>query len=298
MLQHFMKKQVSPIFYSEHLPQLYYMGKVLPEISSYPRILHSHAEHVEISIIYSGTSEYLIGDKRQLIRPGDIIIYNAGVVHDELSSANAQIGNYFFAVGNLQIPHLCANALIPANINPVFHIPQGFDDVICLCEIMLSHFEHPSAWSQYMIHYETQALLEIIWRVIHTEQRPQEPHPNYYLGYKIQNYIDTHYLEPLTMKQISTALGMSESYISHVFKDMLGYPPMQYALRKKIGEAQTLLISTDYSISQIAQMVGFDAQSHFNKLFSKYVGISPGQFRKNYRKTQQADSTNQAGCCQ
>lgn len=298
MLQHFMKKQVSPIFYSEHLPQLYYMGKVPPEISSYPRILHSHAEHVEISIIYSGTSEYLIGDKRQLIRPGDIIIYNAGVVHDELSSANAQIGNYFFAVGNLQIPHLCANALIPANINPVFHIPQGFDDVICLCEIMLSHFEHPSAWSQYMIHYETQALLEIIWRVIHTEQRPQEPHPNYYLGYKIQNYIDTHYLEPLTMKQISTALGMSESYISHVFKDMLGYPPMQYALRKKIGEAQTLLISTDYSISQIAQMVGFDAQSHFNKLFSKYVGISPGQFRKNYRKTQQADSTNQAGCCQ
>ena len=69
MLQHFMKKQVSPIFYSEHLPQLYYMGKVLPEISSYPRILHSHAEHVEISIIYSGTSEYLIGDQRQLIRP-------------------------------------------------------------------------------------------------------------------------------------------------------------------------------------------------------------------------------------
>lgn len=153
---------------------------------------------------------------------------------------------------------------------------------------MLSHFEHPSVWSPYIIHCETQALLEIIWRVIHAEQRTQEPHPNFYLGYKIKNYIDLHYLEPLTMKRISSALGMSESYISHVFKDMLGYPPMQYALRKN-REAQTLLISTDYPISQVAQMVGFDAQSHFNKLFSKYVGISPGQFRKNYRKAQQAD---------
>lgn len=291
MLQHFMKTQVSPCFCSEHPPQLFYMGKILPEISSYPRILHSHAEHVEISIIYSGTSEYLIGDQRQLIRPGDVIIYNAGVVHDELSNANAQIGNYFFAIGNLQMPHLRANALIPDNVNPVFHIQQDFEEIKLLSETMLSHFEHPSVWSQYMIHYETQALLEIIWRVIHTEQRPHEPPPNYYLGYKIQNYIDTHYLEPLTMKQISAALGMSESYISHVFKDMLGYPPMQYALRKKIGEAQTLLISTGYPISQIAQMVGFDAQSHFNKLFSKYVGISPGQFRKNYRKAQQADET-------
>lgn len=289
MLQHFMKKQVSPIFYSEHLPQLYYMGKVLPEISSYPRILHSHADHVEISIIYSGTSEYLIGDQRQLIRPGDVIIYNAGVIHDELSSENAQIGNYFFAVGDLQVPRLPANALFPDNVNPVFHIQQDFDEIKLLSETMLSHFEHPSVWSPYIIHCETQALLEIIWRVIHAEQRTQEPHPNFYLGYKIKNYIDLHYLEPLTMKQVSSALGMSESYISHVFKDMLGYPPMQYALRKKIGEAQTLLISTDYPISQIAQMVGFDAQSHFNKLFSKYVGISPGQFRKNYRKAQQAD---------
>lgn len=285
MLQHFMEEDVCPLFYSEHPPQLYYMGKVLPEISSYPRIMHSHAEHVEISIIYSGTSRYLIGDQRQLIQPGDIIIYNAGVVHDELSSEDAQIGNYFFAVGNLKIPHLAANALIPDHVNPVFHIRQDFDHIKALCENMLSHFEHSSIWSEYIVHYEMQALLEIIWRVIYAAQQPQQPHPNYYLGYKIKNYIDAHYREQLTMKQLSTALGISESYISHVFKDMLGYPPMQYALRKKIGEAQTLLISTDYSIFRIAQMVGFDAQSHFNKLFGKYVGISPGQFRKNYRET-------------
>ncbi len=90
-----------------------------------------------------------------------------------------------------------------------------------------------------------------------------------------KEYIEEHYHEPISLKDICRDLGLSESYVSHTFKDMLGYSPMQYALRCKIGEAQTLLISTDYSITEIARMVGFDAQSHFNQRFIKYVGISP-----------------------
>ena len=95
--------------------------------------------------------------------------------------------------------------------------------------------------------------------------------------------MNAHYRERLTVQQMSRDLHLSESYISHVFREMLGCPPMQYILRKRIGEAQTLLISTDYPISRIAQMVGFDSQSHFNKRFRAYVGIAPGQFRKNYK---------------
>ncbi|NBH79892.1 AraC family transcriptional regulator [Clostridiaceae bacterium] len=98
-----------------------------------------------------------------------------------------------------------------------------------------------------------------------------------------KEYIEEHYHEPISIKDICRDLGLSESYVSHTFKDMLGYSPMQYALRCKIGEAQTLLISTDYSITEIARMVGFDAQSHFNQRFIKDVGISPSKFRKNCR---------------
>lgn len=283
MLQHFVENPIISHFHSETQPQLYYMGKILPEISTYPRILHSHPDHVEISIIYSGTSEYLIGNQRQLIEPGDVIVYNAGVVHDELSSAETQIGSYFFAVGNLSLPHLPPNALISSGVNPVFHIKQDFGTIQTLCEAMLAHFEQKSVWSPRIVHYETMALLEIIWQVIHEEQQMQIPHPQDHVGQRIVAYIDEHYREPLTMKQLSEALHLSESYISHVFREMIGCPPMQYILRKKIGEAQTLLISTEDSISRIAQTVGFDSQSHFNKRFRSYVGISPGQFRKNYK---------------
>ncbi len=283
MLQHFAEENVSPLFSSKTQPILCYMGKILPEISVYPRIMHSHQNHVEISIIYSGTSKYLIGDCKQVIRPGDIIIYNSGVAHDELSGPDSQIGSYFFAVSNLALPGLRTNALVADHVTPVFHIEQDFQTLLDLCETMLRQMEQHSEWSKYLLHFETQALLEIVWRSIHHERSPQEGKNQYYLGQKIKEYIEEHYHEPISIKDICRDLGLSESYVSHTFKDMLGYSPMQYALRCKIGEAQTLLISTDYSITEIARMVGFDAQSHFNQRFIKYVGISPSKFRKNYR---------------
>ena len=78
------------------------------------------------------------------------------------------------------------------------------------------------------------------------------------------------------------ALHISPYYLSHVFKQMSGYSPVQYLLRRRIGEAQTLLITTDLSITRIAELVGYDTQSYFNLQFTKNVGMSPGKFRQNY----------------
>ena len=284
MVQYFIKDQYVPAFRSETSPKLYYLGNITPQISSYPRILHAHEDHVEISIIYSGTSEYLIQNKKQLIQPGDILIYNSHAVHDELSGLHNQIGSYFFAIGDIRVPGLRPNALIPDDASPVLHVTDGFDRILQLCQDMLREMEHGGVWSSCVMQYDTQALLEIIWRVIHAEQPNGQTQNEYLMGQVIKSYIDGHFREPLTLKRISAALHLSESYVSHEFKRMLGYSPMQYVLRRRIGEAQTLLISTDYSITRIAQMVGYDSQSHFNQRFSRYVGISPSRFRKNYQR--------------
>lgn len=283
MIQHFMKEHPALCFHSETEPKLYYLGKITPEISSYPRILHSHANHVEISVIYSGESQYLIQDRKRLIRRGDILIYNSGIVHDELSGTCAQVGSYFFAIGGLRLPGLRENALIPDDVNPVFHVSRDFSHILQLCESMAGGLEEQSEWAPYITHFSMLALLEVIWRVINGEPpQPQLP-SDYRMGIRIKDYIDRHFREPLTLDSIAAGLGLSKSYVSHAFKDMLGYTPMQYVLRRKIGEAQTLLISSGYSITEIAQMVGYDSQSHFNQRFKQYVGISPGNFRRNYK---------------
>lgn len=284
MVQYFMEEHPALRFHSETTPRLCYMGKITPEISSYPRILHSHGNHVEISVIYSGESQYLIQNRMRLIRRGDILIYNSGAVHDELSSVQAPIGSYFFAIGNLQVPGLRENALIPDEVSPVFHVSQDFPRILQLCEAILDSLEVQSVWSAHITYFSVLALLEIIWHIIHGNPVQREACPENFAGLQIKNYIDQHFREPLTLKTIAADLRLSESYVSHMFKEMLGYTPMQYVLRRKIGEAQTLLISTDLPITEIAQTVGYDSQSHFNQRFKQYVGISPGTFRRNYKE--------------
>ena len=55
-----------------------------------------------------------------------------------------------------------------------------------------------------------------------------------------------------------------------------------HAIRRRIGLAQTLLISTDHSATRIATMVGYDNTNYFNSLFTRIVGTTPIQYRKKY----------------
>lgn len=102
------------------------------------------------------------------------------------------------------------------------------------------------------------------------------------MGRRIKQFIDSHYMEPLTLQSMGEALHISPYYLSHIFKQMTGYSPVQYLLRRRIGEAQTLLITTDLPITRIAEMVGYDTQSYFNLQFTKNVGMPPQKYRKAY----------------
>ena len=91
-------------------------------------------------------------------------------------------------------------------------------------------------------------------------------------------------MDEVTLEEVAEKLGYSVTYISHVFKKATGRTPIQYVIRRRIGHAQTLLISTNYSATQIAGMVGYDNTNYFSTLFSKIVGMSPTKYREFYKE--------------
>ena len=99
---------------------------------------------------------------------------------------------------------------------------------------------------------------------------------------RVGQYIAAHYAEPLTLDRIGEAMGLSPYHIAHVFKQITDSSPIQYVIRRRMGEAQNLLISTDFSAAQIAAMVGYDSATHFNSIFKKVVGLPPVQYRQWY----------------
>lgn len=93
-------------------------------------------------------------------------------------------------------------------------------------------------------------------------------------------YIYAHYAEELTVGALASMCHLSESRFSHVFKDLVGMSPAQYILSAKIEMAKEMLRLTDLSVLQVAERVGIPNQNYFSRIFKKYTGVSPSEFRK------------------
>ena len=135
-VQCFVEKKVKSIFEGENQPKLLYVSEIRPDASAHPRVMHAHEDFVELILICSGSSEYLIHDKKVIIKPGDLLVYNAGVVHDEVSGPDMEVGSYCIAVGGLHMPGMRENALIPDDAGYVFPTGKYFADLRCLFEMM------------------------------------------------------------------------------------------------------------------------------------------------------------------
>lgn len=283
-VQCFVKRDVRPVFTGENQPRLLYVSEIRPDASAHPRVMHAHADAVELILICSGSSEYLIHDKKVVIKAGDLLVYNAGVVHDEVSGPDMEVGSYCVGVGGLHMPGLRENALILDEKGYVFPTGRYFEDMKELFVMMFRNLAagepHAELFCTSLLHALLVSVLTVTEGVGETRENPaDEPH---ILGSRIKDYIDRHYMEPITLQSMGEALRISPYYLSHVFKQMSGYSPVQYLLRRRIGEAQTLLITTELSVARIAEMVGYDSQSYFNLQFTKNVGMPPSRYRHNY----------------
>lgn len=94
-------------------------------------------------------------------------------------------------------------------------------------------------------------------------------------------YFHQNYNKPLSIEEYAVTHNMSVSWFIRNFKEYSGSTPAQYLLSLRISNAQTLLESTDYSVSEISEIVGYENALYFSRIFKKQNGVSPQQYRKN-----------------
>ena len=86
--------------------------------------------------------------------------------------------------------------------------------------------------------------------------------------------------QKLSVKDIAVSLSIHENYLSRLFKNDMGISIKEYISEIKISIANDLLSSTEYSIQQISDKIGFSTVQSFSKAFKKANGVSPGVYRK------------------
>lgn len=98
---------------------------------------------------------------------------------------------------------------------------------------------------------------------------------------KAVSYFNEHYSENISIDDYAKQNHVSVSWFIRNFKLYIGSTPMQYILSKRIYNAEALLQNTQYNISEIAQIVGYDNPLYFSRIFKKIKGVSPSEYRKN-----------------
>lgn len=94
-------------------------------------------------------------------------------------------------------------------------------------------------------------------------------------------YVENHHSEyDLSLSVVAQKIGITPSYLSHLFKEELGVGFKEYVIELRISKAKELLADPRYSVGDVCQQVGYVNTSHFIKLFQKYTGMTPAKFRE------------------
>lgn len=100
----------------------------------------------------------------------------------------------------------------------------------------------------------------------------------------VVSYIADHYAFELPLERLASIACMSESKLKSCFKRQFGCSVTQYIQGRRMSQAEHLLIHTDFTMGQIAQMIGYTTSSRFAELFKKSTGILPIEYRKIAQK--------------
>jgi signal transduction histidine kinase/ABC-type sugar transport system substrate-binding protein/AraC-like DNA-binding protein len=107
---------------------------------------------------------------------------------------------------------------------------------------------------------------------------PLPPHTSALVKQAIA-FIQQHYNEPISRQEIADTLGVSKNYLGRIFHQELGLSPWEYLIRYRVLRAKELLLTTDYSVADVAARVGFETATYFSHIFHREVGCSPRAFR-------------------
>lgn len=96
---------------------------------------------------------------------------------------------------------------------------------------------------------------------------------------KVQKYVEDHYPEKLTIQRIAASVSLSPSYLSALFKEKMHLSIHDYLIRVRIEKSIELMANRDLSIKEIMVKCGIESQSYYNRIFKKFIGVTPGRYR-------------------
>lgn len=253
---------------------------------SHPRYNMPFHWHVDLEIIHilDGTFHFKLGDEELEAGPGDIIFINEGVIHGG-TPENCTYECIVFDANHLLMHTEPCKACIrnitghqlPVHLHPASENTQFFKAAGHLFDSM----RNPAPGSELLILGGLFELTGIIYQAFLFEAPNRTAPPALSKMAQLKpalKYIEDHFSEAITLEDLSKESRLSTKYFCQYFRSAIHRTPMDYLNYYRIEQACKFFSTTNYLVTEVAFLCGYNDSSYFIKTFKRYKGTTPKQY--------------------
>lgn len=273
------------ITYSDFNPTILFASKLKMSTES---AYHDH-DFTELTYILSGRGKYIVEGEWYDVGPGDIIMCNPGVKHQNiLVNSKEPTVEFFAGFTDFHFKNMPQNSILLRDKGYILHTnTETKQEIAKHCYAMIAENESTKPGKYFMLKAHLMQILLLMIRDISEVDEEEQKGCNFesynksYAVNKIITYLNENYESKISLDQIAHNMYLSPVYISKIFKEETGESPINYLIKIRLEKAKEILLTSDSgSIKSIANSVGYEDVYHFSKLFKKYYGISPLYYKK------------------
>lgn len=259
-------------------PKLIYSG-ILSQQKGWKDNTHSHS-FAEILFVMKGKGTIFYDNEMREVTKGDIVIYNAGLPHREQSSDSDPLELLFIGLDKVEITDMPFNHLIPSGYSIIYSTGDMEDTFRAYFTTIVDEMAGKDKFYIEIAKNAAITLVMYLFRLINRYDDVSKMFEYDSVINDVLKYVDSHYLEPISLDDIAAACHISKSYLSHMFSDIKKQTVTQYILDKRLANSKQLLEKTDLTVEEIALSSGFNNSSYFSRVFKEYYNMTPLSFRK------------------
>jgi len=165
--------------------------------------------------------------------------------------------------------HVMETGAERGNFEALFcRMAEEFDSKRPLCERMLDYL-----WRQLWV---------MLYRLMPSLFAAETDSGRALVG-RIRQDMEQHYSETVSLSSLAARYHVSPSHLSHLFKSVTGYAPMEYLNACRLSAAKELLSGSGCAIRDVVDRCGYGDESNFSRMFREKTGMTPSAFRNKYR---------------
>lgn len=271
------------------LPYIWYYTDIPRFFTSFP--MHWHEEY-EIIKVFNGHLNITIDLESYVVGPGDVIILKPGVLHSfsQYKNEHAETVSCIFNNSMLSSPLMdaCSMKYFTPLVEGKYAFPniirngtKGHDRLVTLIDEMFDTFDAKECFYEVRLKALLYDFFYILLRDCCGETNDTPANINDTKTIKnVIDYIEMHYMEPITIADLANTAGLSEHYFMRFFKTNMGITCVEFINEYRLNIATHLLNESDYPIGVIAKKCGISNVSYFNRIFKKAFNKTPKDYRK------------------